>query len=50
MRQTTIPDGDDNTVYIEVFDKDKIGKDKSLGSLSLTLDEVRTWMEMRVNG
>eukprot|EP00092_Neocalanus_flemingeri_P025254 GFUD01027386.1.p1 GENE.GFUD01027386.1~~GFUD01027386.1.p1 ORF type:complete len:4003 (+),score=946.67 GFUD01027386.1:1015-12009(+) len=35
-----IPDGDDRTVNIEVFDSDKIGKDKSLGKLDLDLADV----------
>jgi len=35
-----IPDGDDQTVTIEVFDSDKIGKDKSLGKLNLDLVDV----------
>merc|ERR1712013_827243 len=35
-----IPDGDDKTVNIEVFDSDKIGKDKSLGKLDLDIADV----------
>ena len=35
-----IPDGSDQTVDIEVFDSDKIGKDESLGKLSLDLANV----------
>ena len=33
-------DGASQTVHIEVFGSDKIGKDKSLGELSLDLDNV----------
>merc|ERR1719431_205597 len=35
-----IPDDGDETIYLEVFDKDRIGKDKSLGSLNLPLVDV----------
>merc|ERR1711915_576077 len=37
-----VPDGDSRTFKIEVFDSDKIGKDKSLGKLSLDLTDVLT--------
>ena len=32
--QITVPDQGDKNIAIEIFDKDKIGKDKSLGKLS----------------
>merc|ERR1719494_817234 len=35
-----IPDDGDETIFLEVFDSDKIGKDKSLGSLNLPLVNV----------
>ena len=35
-----IPDGDDKTVNLEVYDRDKIGKDTSLGKLDLDIAEV----------
>ena len=35
-----VPDGEDTDINIEVFDNDKLGRDKSLGSLSLGLDDI----------
>ena len=35
-----VPDGPDQTLTIEVFDSDKIGKDKSLGKLDLDLEDL----------
>ena len=35
-----VPDGEDTDINIEVFDNDKLGQDKSLGSLSLGLDDI----------
>ena len=35
-----VPDGEDTYINIEVFDNDKLGRDKSLGSLSLGLDDI----------
>merc|ERR1712106_607066 len=34
------PDGDDDTVALQVFDKDKIGRDKSLGNVNLPIKDV----------
>ena len=39
-KEFDVPDGDDTIIDIEVFDNDKLGRDKSLGSLSLGLDEI----------
>ena len=33
--------GDDKPIAIEVFDHDKLGKDKSLGKLELSLDDIQ---------
>merc|ERR1712098_406293 len=38
--QVTIPDQGDKTVTIEIFDSDRIGKDKSLGSISFETSEI----------
>ena len=38
--QVTIPDQGDNAVTIELFDSDKIGKDKSLGSITFNTSQV----------
>ena len=35
-----IPDDGDETIFLEVFDSNKIGRDKSLGSLNLPLVDV----------
>jgi hypothetical protein len=35
-----VPDGEEMDINIEVFDDDKLGKDKSLGTLVLGLDDV----------
>merc|ERR1712173_227319 len=35
-----VPDGDERTFMVEVFDSDKIGKDKSLGSVKLDLADI----------
>ena len=35
-----IPDGPDQTMTLEVFDSDKIGKDKSLGKLDLDIQDL----------
>ena len=35
-----VPDGEDIDINIEVFDDDKLGRDKSLGTLSLGLDDI----------
>merc|ERR1712089_53281 len=35
-----VPDGDSRTFHLEVFDSDRIGKDKSLGKLDLDLANV----------
>ena len=37
-----VPDGEDTDINIEVFDDDKLGRDKSLGCLSLPLADVLT--------
>ena len=38
--QVTIPDQGDKTITIELFDKDKLGKDKSLGTVSFDTSQV----------
>ena len=35
-----VPDGDDNTIDIEIFDNDRFGRDKSLGKLPLDLQDL----------
>merc|ERR1712106_1045130 len=35
-----VPDGDERRFYIEVFDSDKVGKDTSLGNLTLDITDV----------
>ena len=35
-----VPDGNSRTFNVEVFDVDKIGKDKSLGKLALDITDV----------
>ena len=35
-----VPDGGDNTIKIDIFDEDRFGKDKSLGSAIMDVDEV----------
>ena len=47
----TVPDGDSDTLLVEVFDADKLGKDKSLGKaeiniLDLTATEGR-WIPLQ---
>merc|ERR1712013_297107 len=34
------PDGDERCFYVEVFDSDKVGKDTSLGNLSLDITDI----------
>ena len=34
------PEGDEDTIKIEVFDEDKLGRDKSLGTLDLSVDDL----------
>ena len=35
-----VPDGTSRNVYIEVFDSDKLGKDKSLARLNLDISDI----------
>ena len=35
-----VPDGEDTDINIEVFDDDKLGRDKSLGTLTLGLENI----------
>ena len=35
-----VPDGGDDTIRVDIFDSDKLGRDKSLGSIDFPVDDV----------
>ena len=39
----TLPDQGDKVITVEVFDKDKLGKDKSLGLLTFDIAQETTY-------